>query len=320
MGNLCAAVPTVTKVAVLGATGQQGGAVAAALAQKGIAVVAITRNPESEKAKALAEKPQIVVRKADLNDVASLVTAFEGCDGAFVIANFWEGMDAGKEMEQYKNAAEALKKVGTMKHVIFTTLEESNIPVNKDFKTIAQHATGDMKVPHFDGKARSEKFFEGLPTTFMVTSCYFENFTSFFSLAKQADGSYTFTLPIGDKKIPWTILNDLGVLVASTFQKPELVGERIGQASFYASGNDLAEMLTKATGKSVKYNKVDWKTFASFGFPGADELAQMFEFWNRTYDAFCGARTLDAQKAIIGGASFTDPVEYAKTLPLKFEG
>ena len=126
-------------------------------------------NPESEKAKALAEKPQIVVRKADLNDVASLVTAFEGCDGAFVIANFWEGMDAGKEMEQYKNAAEALKKVGTMKHVIFTTLEESNIPVNKDFKTIAQHATGDMKVPHFDGKARSEKFFEGLPTTFMVT-------------------------------------------------------------------------------------------------------------------------------------------------------
>ena len=46
----------------------------------------------------------------------------------------------------------------------------------------------------------------------------------------------------------------------------------------------------------------------------------MFEFWNRTYDAFCGARTLDAQKAIIGGASFTDPVEYAKTLPLKFEG
>lgn len=136
-------------------------------------------------------------------------------------------------------------------------------------------------VMKFDGKARAEKYFEGLPTTFMVTSCYFENFTSFFSFNKQEDGSYAFTLPLGDKKIPWTILGDLGVLVASAFEKPELVGERIGQASFYATGDELAEIFSKASGKTVKYNCVPWETFASFGFPGADELAQMFEFWLR---------------------------------------
>lgn len=309
----------VTKVAVLGATGQQGGAVAEALTKKGIAVVAVTRNPDSDKAKALAERSNTVVKKADLNDVDSLVAAFEGCDGAFVIANFWEGMNADIEMKQYKNATDALKKVGGMKHVVFSTLEESNIPINKDFKTIEEHETGDMKVPHFDGKARSEKYFEGLPTTFMVTSCYFENFTSFFSFVKQDDVSFLFTLPLSDKSIPWTVLGDLGVLVASTFEKPELVGKRIGQASFYATGNELGDLFSKATGKTIKYNCVPWETFASFGFPGADELAQMFEFWIRSYDDFCGARSLVDQKEIIGAVEFTEPVEYAKTLPLKFE-
>jgi uncharacterized protein YbjT (DUF2867 family) len=101
----------VSKVAVIGATGSQGGAVAAALDAKGVQVVAITRNVDSDKAKALAEKPNTEVRKADLNDVDSLVAAFEGCDGAFVIANFWELMHAGKEMEQYKNAAIALRRM-----------------------------------------------------------------------------------------------------------------------------------------------------------------------------------------------------------------
>jgi len=82
----------VSKVAVFGATGQQGGAVAAALDKRGVDVVAITRNPDSDAAKALAARPHTTVRKGDLNDVDSLVAATEGCDGAFVIANFWEGM------------------------------------------------------------------------------------------------------------------------------------------------------------------------------------------------------------------------------------
>lgn len=304
----------VEKVAVLGATGQQGGAVLSALVKQGIGVVAITRNPESPKAMELAKKTE--VRKADLNDVNSLKKAFEGCDGAFVVANFWEGMNVDQEMQHYKNATDALKQIPTIKHVVYSTLEETTVAVSEDFKTLHKHETGDMKVPHFDGKSRAEKYFEGLPTTFMVTSCYLENFTSFFAFNGNEDGTYTLTLPLGDKKIPWTILPDLGVLVASIFTKPELIGKRIGQASLYASGDDLAELVGKATGKTIKYNCVPWETFGSFGFPGADELAQMFEFWLRTYDQFCSARTFEVQRKITG-TDFTDPLEYVKTLPLQ---
>lgn len=74
---------------------------------------------------------------------------------------------------------------------------------------------------------------------------------------------------------------DLGKLVAGIFTNPSMVGKRVGQASFLASGDELADIFTKATGKTVKYNEVSWQVFASFGFPGADELAQMFELWLR---------------------------------------
>lgn len=307
----------VTKVAVLGATGQQGGAVAAALSKKSIQVVAITRNPDSEKAKVLSSQPFTTVRKADLNDVESLKAALEGCDGAFVIANFWEGMNVETEMQQYKNAAEALRATPTMKHIVYSTLEESVVPgITDDFKVLHEHKeTGKMYVPHFDGKARAETYFEGLPVTFMVTSCYFENFTSFFTFYGNEDGSYTFTLPLGkDKKIPWTITPDLGVLVASALTKPELIGQRIGQASFHVTGDELAEIFSQVTGKKISYNCVPWEVFAQFGFPGADEMAQMFELWLRTHDAFCAARELGPQLELIGDGKLSDPVEYGKII------
>ena len=307
----------VTKVGVLGATGQQGGAVADALSKKGIEVVAITRNPDSEKAKVLASQPMTTVRKADLNDVESLKAAFEGCDGAFVIANFWEGMNVETEMQQYKNAAEALKATPTIKHIVYSTLEESVLPgITDDFKVLHEHPeTGKMYVPHFDSKARSEAYFEGLPVTFMVTSCYFENFTSFFTFYGNEDGSYTFTLPLStDKKIPWTIMPDLGVLVASVLTKPELIGQRIGQASFIVTGDELAEILSQITDKKVTYNCVPWDVFAKFPFPGADEMAQMFELWLRTNDAFCAARAIAPQEELISPSKLSDPVEYGKTL------
>lgn len=266
----------VSKVAVLGATGQQGGSVVQALLKReGVTVVAITRNPDSDKAKVIAAScDNVIVKQADLNDVDSLQAAFEGCDGAFVVANFWEGMNVDVEMQQYQNAATALKATPTMKHIVYSTLEESVIPgVTDEFEVLHTHAaTGKMYVPHFDGKNRAEAYFEGLPVTYIVTSCYFENFTSFFSCVGNEDGTYTFTLPLSkDKQLPWTILSDLGELVAGALSKPELIGKRIGQGSFYATGDELAEILSKATGKTITSNCVPWNVFASFGFPGADE-------------------------------------------------
>lgn len=118
-------------------------------------MAAITRNPDSDKAKALAAVKGTTVRKADLNDIDSMVAAFEGCDGAFIIANFWEGMDVDKEFKQYENVTTALKKVGGWKHIVFTTLEESTLDkpgIMDDFKILHEHPSGPMKVPHFDGK------------------------------------------------------------------------------------------------------------------------------------------------------------------------
>uniref|UniRef100_A0A7S4GNB7 NmrA-like domain-containing protein n=1 Tax=Oxyrrhis marina TaxID=2969 RepID=A0A7S4GNB7_OXYMA len=217
-------------VGVLGATGQQGGAVLRALVAKGVSVVAITRNPSSEKAKVLAGLSKVEVRQADLDDQKSLEAAFNGCDGAFVVANFWEGMDPNKEMKQYENCANALKAVGGMKHIVMSSLEDTAThPKMADAKVLLNHPTGNMKVPHFDAKNRSHAFFKGLPVTFLYTSCFVENFTSFFSLNKQGDGSYQFTLPLGEGPIAWTILEDVGKMTAGILERPEMIGQTVGQ-------------------------------------------------------------------------------------------
>eukprot|EP00451_Oxyrrhis_marina_P016338 CAMPEP_0204314202 /NCGR_PEP_ID=MMETSP0469-20131031/4060_1 /ASSEMBLY_ACC=CAM_ASM_000384 /TAXON_ID=2969 /ORGANISM="Oxyrrhis marina" /LENGTH=312 /DNA_ID=CAMNT_0051294643 /DNA_START=57 /DNA_END=995 /DNA_ORIENTATION=- len=306
-----------TCVGVLGATGQQGGSVLRALVEQGTSVVAITRNPESEKAKALAGMAGVEVRKADLDDQASLEAAFTGCDGAFVVANFWEGMDVTKEMNQYENCAKALKAVGGMKHIVMTTLEETAThPKMEDAKVITTHPSGEMKVPHFDGKNRSHKFFEGLPVTFLYTSCFLENFGSFFTMYKQADETYQFTLPLGDGPIAWTILSDVGKMTVGILRRPELIGQTLGSASLHCSGAELAAHLSTATGKTIKYQAVPWKAFAEFGFPGADELAQMFKFFTDTQEEFLGIRDLKRCEEL--GGPLGDPVATFQSVALQF--
>jgi len=308
--------PDIEKVAVLGATGQQGGSVALSVVLRGIEVVAITRNPDSESAKDLGSHQGIEVRKADLNDVESLKAAFEGCDGAFVVANFLENADVENEMKHYKNAADALKATPSIRHVIFSTLEESVLPgVTDDFKVLHEHKeTGKMYVPHLDGKNRSEKFFDGLPTTFLYTSCFFENFTSYFTTQENKDGTYSFTLPLSkDDKMAWTILQDLGTLVASAFLQPKkVIGKRIGQASFYATGDELAEILSKATGKTVTFKSKSWKEYMKSGVPADQELGQMFELWRRKFDEFSRYRQIKEQKKLMD-LEMSDPVEYGKS-------
>ena len=310
--------PTIRKVAVLGVTGQQGGAVAAALLERGVQVLGITRNPDSDKAQALASKPHMTVTKGDLNDVDSLKAAFKGCDGAFIVSTFqWGVDDVGVEMQHYKNAADALKATHTIRHVVFPTLEESVIPgVTDDFKPSHEHKeTGNMFIPRFDGKARSEKYFDGLPTTFLYNSCFFENFKTIYKLHGSEDGTYSFWLPLEkDEKMPFTILPDLGTLVASAFLQPDkVIGKRIGQASFYATGEELAGILTKVTGKTIKFNTLPRKTLVeSDENPHMIEFGQMFELWHRKFDEFSGSRQIQAQEELMG-RKVIDPVEYGKT-------
>uniref|UniRef100_A0A7S3XGR8 NmrA-like domain-containing protein n=1 Tax=Oxyrrhis marina TaxID=2969 RepID=A0A7S3XGR8_OXYMA len=148
-----------------------------------------------------------------------------------------------------------------------------------DAKVLLNQPTGDMRVPHFDAKNRSHAFFKGLPVTFLCTSCFVEHFTSFFSLNKKGDGSYQFTLPLGEGPIAWTILEDVGKMTAGILERPEMIGQTVGSASLHCSAAELAAQMSKATNETITYQCVPWGTFAAFGFPGAEELAQMFKFF-----------------------------------------
>src|SRR6202171_6440449 len=191
-------------IAVVGATGAQGGGLVRAILNDkngSFTARAITRNVDSDKAKALADAGAEVV-VADLDDVKSLRKAFEGAHGAFCVTNFWEHFKPEKEISQARNMAQAAKDAG-VKHVIWSTLEDTrqSIPLSDDRMPTLM---GKYKVPHFDGKGEANAVFTqlGVPTTFLLTSFYWDNFIHFgMGPKKGADGKLAITFPLGDKKL-----------------------------------------------------------------------------------------------------------------------
>ena len=168
-------------IAVAGATGAQGGGLARAILEdreSEFAVRALTRDVGSDKARALADHGAEVVR-ADLDDVESLVRALDGAYGAFFATNFWEHFSPEREKQQARNLAEAAARSG-VRHVIWSTLEDTRerVPLNDDRMPTLQ---GSYKVPHFDAKGESDRYFRelGVPTTFLRTSFYWDNFAYF---------------------------------------------------------------------------------------------------------------------------------------------
>ncbi|MEZ0334863.1 MAG: NmrA family NAD(P)-binding protein, partial [Gemmatimonadales bacterium] len=200
-------------IAVVGATGAQGGGLVRAILAdpKGeFAARALTRDPGADMAKALAAAGAEVVA-ADLDDRASLERAFKGAYGAFCLTNFWEHFSAEKEVAQAENLARAAKAAG-VRHVIWSTLEDTRrwVPLADD-RMPTLH--GRYKVPHFDGKGEADaKFREaGLPVTLLLTSFYWENFISFGAGPKRGpDGKLALTLPLGDAKLPGIGVEDIG--------------------------------------------------------------------------------------------------------------
>ena len=179
-------------IAVMGATGAQGGGLVRAILDDGegpFSARAITRDASSDKAQALALLGAEVV-EADMDDQASLERAFEGAHGAFCVTAFWETFSPEKEIAQARTMAEAAKTAG-VSHVIWSTLEDTRkwVPVEDDRMPTLQ---GKYKVPHFDGKGEADAFFReaGVPTTNLLTSFYWENFISFGSGPQRgADGT-----------------------------------------------------------------------------------------------------------------------------------
>lgn len=289
-------------IAIVGATGAQGGGLARAILRDGdgrFAVRAITRNPASEKAAALRAKGAEVVQ-ADISDPAGLRNAFRGAYGAFCVTNFWEHMNPETELEQADNMAKAAAEEG-LQHVVWSTLEDTRkwVPLDDDRMPTLM---GKYKVPHFDAKGEADRFFrdQGTPTTFMMASWYFENMIYFGNgPQRQEDGTLAITLPMSDAPLAGIAAEDIGKCTYGIFKRrDEFIGKTVGLAGDQLPVAEIAEVMTEVLGEEVRYNQISPETFRGFGFPAADDLGNMFQFYYEFGDDVLGARDVARSRAL----------------------
>jgi len=287
-------------IAVIGATGQQGGGLAHAILKHGeFKLRAITRKPDSAKAQALRSAGAEVV-VADNNDVESLVRAFEGAYGAFVVTNYWELFSPEKEKQQARNLAEAVQRAG-VQHVVWSTLEDTrlDVPLTDDRMPTLM---GEYKVPHFDAKGESDQEFtsRGVPVTFLRASFYWDNFIHFGSGPKRAeDGGLNLVLPMGDKELAGTAAEDIGGVAYGIFKRGKsMVGKVVGVAGEHLTGEEIAAKMSKALGEKVRYVDVAPDVFRGFGFPGADDLGNMFQYYQEFEQKLAEVRSVEESREL----------------------
>lgn len=263
------------------------------------AVRAITRNRNSEKAQALASQGVEVV-EADLDDQGSVVRAFEGAYGAFCVTNYWEHFSPEKEIAQARNMAEAATKA-RLKHVIWSSLDDTRklVPLDDDRMPTLM---GNYKVPHFDGKGESDKFFleGGVPATVLYTVFYWENFIYFGAGPQRGqDGKLALTFPLGDKKLPSIAVEDIGKCAYSIFKAGDhYKGRVVGIAGDHVSGSEMAAVLSEALGEEVAYHDVPADVYRSFGFQGADDMGNMYQFKRDFNEYYTQSRSVEFTRTL----------------------
>ncbi|MBI5771549.1 MAG: NmrA/HSCARG family protein [Verrucomicrobia bacterium] len=288
-------------IAILGATGAQGGGLVRAILNDpagGFAARAIVRDPNSDKARALAALGAEVVA-GDVDDEASLVRAFTGAHGAYCVTFFWAHFSAEKEVAEVAAMARAAKAAGVA-HVVWSTLEDTRkwVPL-ADTRMPTLH--GNYKVPHFDGKGEANAQFEraGVPTTYFHTSFYWDNLIHFgMGPRKGPDGKLVFALPMGDKKLPGIVAEDIGRCAYGVFQSSNLIGKSIGVAGEHLTGAQMAASLGRALGQPVGYYAMPFDAYRKLGFPGADDLGNMFQFKHDFEADFCGLRNVAFSRSL----------------------
>jgi len=236
----------------------------------------------------------------DLNDLESMKNAFSGAYGAFCVSFFWDHFSPDKEKASAKVMAEAAQIAGC-EHVIWSTFEDTrdSIPLTDDRMPTLM---GNYKVAHFDAKAEANEYFTelGLPVTFLLTSFYWENFI-YFGMQPQRgeDGKLAITFPIADKKMPSMSSEDIGKSTLGIFKRgSEFIGKTVGVAGEHLTGAQMAASFSKVLGEDVGYNAVPADMYRSFGFPGAEDMGNMFQFKTEFEDLFCGNRNLDVVRSL----------------------
>jgi len=253
-------------IAVIGATGQQGGGVVRALQASGqFEVRALTRDPS--KHRELGEE----VVEADLDKPETLKAAFTGAHGVFLVTNFWApgGTD---ELTQATAAIRTAKDAG-VKHFIWSTLPD-----------VEAISGGKFDVPHFTGKAQIDRIvkeaeFENY--SFVIPPFYYQNLLGSMAPQKQADGSMGWTLPLDPtlRVIHMGDINELGNIVAGAFAHPDEAGtgQYLPLVGDFMSFSEIVETLNRQ-GHDFSYTQVPKESFAGF-FPGASEIAEMLGYW-----------------------------------------
>src|SRR5467141_645420 len=252
-------------IAVIGATGQQGGAVVRALQARGqFKVRALTRNPG--KHRGLADE----VVEADLNRPETLRAAFEGAYGVFLVTNFWEqGTD---ELKQATAAVRAAKDAG-VKHFVWSTLPD-----------VEAVSGGKFHVPPFTGKAKIDRIVKEAGFghhTFVIAPFFYQNVVGSLAPQKQADGSVGWALPLDPdvRCLHMGDIRELGNIVAGAFARPDEAGngEYLPLVGDFISFNEIIDTLNRQ-GHKFSFKQVPKEVFAAL-FPGAAEAAETFSYF-----------------------------------------
>jgi uncharacterized protein YbjT (DUF2867 family) len=288
-------------IAVVGATGQQGGAVVRALQASGqFKVRALTRNPD--KHPKLADE----VVAADLNSPETLKAAFSGAYGAFVVTNAWEaGRDESKQALAAVNAA----KDAGVQHLVWSTLP--NVEVISG---------GTIDVPHFTDKAKVERIVREAGFahhTFAIAPFYYQNLLGAMAPQKQADGAVGWALPLNPEQrvIHMGDITEIGNIVAGAFAQPELAGhgEHLALVGDFLSFNEIIATLNRQ-GNKFSFKQVPREAFASW-FPGAEDIAAMLSYFEA--HTYLGSNSRDAI-ALANKVSGQEPTSFAKWAKANF--
>jgi uncharacterized protein YbjT (DUF2867 family) len=284
-------------VAIVGATGAQGGSLARAILRDpsgGFSVRALTRRTASTPAQALAEGGADVVF-ADLDQPETLKRAFDGAYAAYCVTNFWEHGSPERELAQAAAMAHAVACAGT-KHVIWSTLEDTRRWVPLDSEQMPT-LLGRYKVPHFDakGEANSEFMRRNVPVTFLLTSFYWDNYIAFPGMGPQRDesGALTLTMPMSDKRLPGIAAEDIGRCAYGVLRAgSSYIGQTVGISGEHLTGEEIVSKMSRSLGEPVRYADIPADEYRRLDFPGSDDLGNMFQFKRDFQELFCRARSV----------------------------
>src|ERR1700688_2845141 len=288
-------------IAVIGATGQQGGAVVRALQAQGqFKVRALTRHPG--KHRGLADE----VVEADLDRPETLKAAFAGAHGVFLVTNPWE--PGAGERKQALAAVHAAKDAG-VQHFIWSTLP--------NVETISR---GKLDVAHFTDKAKSDRIVSEAGFahhTFVIAPFFYQNLLGVMAPQKQADGALGWALPLDPEKrvIHMGDISELGPIVVGAFAQPELVGhgEHLPLVGDFLSFNAIIATLNRQ-GHKFSFKQVPQELFAGW-FPGAKEVGEMLAYFEA--HTYLGADSREAI-ALANKVAGRQPTKFAAWARMHF--